>query len=70
MKQKKCKAKKYKCYVFDFGDMPLITEDLKIVMDWLESEVSGMKKEGESYESAITIRYMTRRQINALPEWS
>lgn len=66
----KKKAPLIKCYVFDFGDTPLITEDLKIVMDWLESDVSGMKKEGEAYHSSIYIRYMTRRQINALPEWS
>jgi uncharacterized protein YaiI (UPF0178 family) len=61
---------KIKCYVFDFGDMPLITEDIKIVMDWLEADVTGMKKEGESYESKITIKYMTRKQIESLPEWS
>lgn len=64
------KNKLIKCYVFDFGDTPLITEDLKIIMDWLEADVSGIKKDGEAYESTITIRYMTRKEIDDLPEWS
>lgn len=53
----------------DWGDMPLITEDLKYVLETMESHVSGMKKEDEEYSCTITIRYMTRRQINALPDW-
>lgn len=61
---------KFKVYVLDFGDSTdIMTENKKDITDWIGSEIADMK-EGEEHEYKITIKMLTRRQINNLPEWS
>lgn len=65
----KNKNEKFKVYELDFGDTNLLTEDKQAVLDWIATDLADMKPSGE-LNYTITIRMMTRRQINALPEWS
>lgn len=60
---------KFKVFELDFGDTNLLTEDAQVVGDWIAADMTSMK-DNEELNYTITIRRMTRRQINALPEWA
>lgn len=62
-------AKKIKVYELDFGDTNLLDENPKTLTDWIETDIRDMK-EGDELNYTITIRMMTRKQINELPEWA
>lgn len=60
---------KIKCYVFDWGDTPLIVNDLKPILDMIEEGIRELP-DTEELNYTITIKYMTERQYINLPEWS
>jgi len=61
----------FNVYVLDFGDTTdIFSEDILDILDWIKSESEDLKSTEEELNYKITIRKMTRRQINALPEWS
>lgn len=62
-------AQKFKVYELDFGDTNVLDEDPKALLDWIDTEIHDMK-EDDSLQYTITIRMMTRQEINDLPEWS
>lgn len=61
--------KKFKVYELDFGDTNLLDEDIDVILEWIKNDVADMK-ETDSLEYTITIRMMTREEIDAIPEWS
>lgn len=60
-------AKKIKCYELDFGDTNLISKDPMEILQWIKSELVHLQ-EGEELQYSITIKMMTQKQINDLPE--
>ena len=59
----------FKVYELDFGDTNLLDENINVLLDWIKSDVEAMK-DTEEMEYKISIRRMTRKEINELPEWS
>jgi hypothetical protein len=62
-------AKKFKVYELDFGDTNLLTEDAQGICDWIKSDLEGMD-ESDELNYTVTIRMMTRKQIDNIPEWA
>jgi hypothetical protein len=62
-------AKKIKVYELDFGDTNLLDDDPKTLLDWIDTDIADMK-EGDELNYTITIRMMTKKQYEALPEWA
>lgn len=62
--------KKIKVYELDFGDTNLLSEDREVITQWIDADMDGLKKETDELNYVIKVKFMTRRQINALPEWS
>lgn len=60
---------KIKVFELDFGDTNLLDEDIDVILEWIKTEMSDMKPE-DTLEYTITIRMMTREEIDALPEWA
>ena len=60
---------KIKVYELDFGDTNLLSENLQDITEWIKTEAESMLDDAE-LEYRITIRRMTREEIEALPEWS
>lgn len=63
------KIKKYRVYELDFGDTNLLSEDIKTITEWIETDMSDLK-EGGQLEYTISVNMMTCKQINAIPEWT
>jgi hypothetical protein len=63
------KMKKFKVFELDFGDTNLLTEDSRAIADWIQTDMENMQDDDE-LQYTITIRYMTRKQIENLPEWA
>ena len=57
-----------KVYELDFADTNLLSENIKEITAWIESDMHDLEDMNE-LNYTITIRRMTREQINALPEW-
>lgn len=57
-----------KVYELDFGDTNLLSENIKEITSWIEADMHDLGDMDE-LNYTITIRRMTREQINALPEW-
>ena len=62
-------AKKFKVYELDFGDTNLLTEDAQGICDWIKTDLEGMDEKDE-LNYTVTIRMMTRKQIDNIPEWA
>lgn len=63
------KEEKLKVFELDFGDTNVLTTNPKEILDWIDTEMDDMPDDGElNYK--ITIRRMTQRQINKLPDWA
>lgn len=56
-------------YELDFGDTNLLSEDKKDITEWINNDMQEMDL-GSELEYKITIRMMTRAEIQAIPEWS
>jgi len=72
---KKPKAKqstpKFKVYVLDFGcSTDIFSEDILDILEWIKNDAEDLKSTLDELEYKITFKMLTRRQINALPEWS
>lgn len=61
---------KLKCYEFDFGDTNLITTNINDVTEWIKSDMEELKEGDEGLQYTINVLYLTRKEIDALPEWS
>ncbi|GAA4328400.1 hypothetical protein GCM10023184_18260 [Flaviaesturariibacter amylovorans] len=59
---------RYKVYELDFGDTNLLSEHEQVILDWIRPEMQDMK-DGAELTYTITVRRMTREEIDALPEW-
>lgn len=62
-------AEEIKCYELDFGDTNVIDPNIDVIIDWIRSDMESMGANDE-LEYKITIRYMTQKEIDELPEWS
>lgn len=58
-----------KVFELDFGDTNLLSENADEILAWIKSDMDEMKDDSE-LEYSITIRRLTRKEIDELPEWS
>lgn len=62
-------SKKIKVYELDFGDTNLLTEDVNGVIEWIKADLENME-DNEELNYTVTIRMMTQKQIDKIPEWN
>jgi hypothetical protein len=60
---------KIKVFELDFGDTNLLDKDPQVLVDWIKSDMEGMA-DGDELNYTITIRRMTQKEIDDLPEWA
>lgn len=58
---------KIKVFELDFGDQNFITENFEDIVGWIESDLQD--PDCDITEYTISIKYMTRKEIDDLPEW-
>lgn len=63
------KKQEFKVYELDFGDTNLLSENMNEILEWIRSDMDDMRTH-DVLEYKISIRLMTREQINKIPEWS
>jgi hypothetical protein len=61
--------KEIKVFELDFGDTNLLDKDPQALLDFIKSDIEGMG-DAEELEYKITIRRMTQKKIDDLPEWA
>jgi hypothetical protein len=61
-------AKKFKVYELDFGDTNLLSENSQEICEWIKTDLDNMDEKDE-LNYTVTIRMMTRKQIDNIPEW-
>lgn len=60
---------KTKVYELDFGDTNVVSPSLDDIIGWIKTDIHEMK-DGDQLDYKITIRRMTQKEIDELPEWA
>lgn len=60
---------KIKVYVYDWGDTPLYVTNPQDIADMIKESIIELEDDRE-FSCSVTIKYMTKRQLRNVPEWS
>ena len=67
---------KIRCFELDFGDQNLISKDKKDILSWIEADLDDLQnpmvaeRDGDDdLQYTISIKLMTQKELDDLPDW-
>lgn len=61
--------KTIKIFELDFGETNLLSDNESEIVDWIKNDMESMSQT-DTLEYKITIRQMSKKEFEELPEWS
>lgn len=60
---------KIKCFILDNDHAEIVAPSIDLLKDMIESEVDELRQDGDKVQLIISIKYMTQKEIDELPEF-